>query len=53
MTCVSVHGFTISLSRRKQAAFTHFATSGRIETPTEENGPDGSSCYMRADEYLL
>ena len=27
--------------------------AGRVEAPIQENGPDGSSYYMCADEYLL
>ena len=54
MICAGRLTIAISLSRRKRTLLAYFATSeaGR-HTHNKKNGPDGSSYYMRADEYLL
>ena len=53
MTCVSALVSLSSYPDESGLSLPILPPAGRVETPTQENGPDGSSYYMRADEYLL
>ena len=56
MTCGSVLSFDHLLAPTRQLCMPIVPTSRRVGRNTlheTENGPDGSSYYIRADEYLL
>ena len=53
MTCVSALVSLSSYPDESGLRLPVLPPAGWVETPNQKNKPDGSSYYMRADEYLL